>query len=332
MERQSDDTLLKARGYRATIAVGFRFYAASFRRLFKASWLMVLLYALASAVCGTLATVKVPEMVVTLFQQLTTYQGFTADTFRSYALLMGGLLMLALGGLALLALATATVLQQLKTHQETGAVGMPARWLSVSPRLMGRTAKGVLFSLLLSALPLLLVCMAVAAVAVLRPEGFERHAVTIGCTAAVVLLAIVLLALPLWPVFMKYVLKAPRSYWQTLRQDYGVALRQWGYLFVVTFLSTLAVGLVSVVITLPNSILTLANQAAQVGRLTGDPLGMPAYMTVLTAVTFLLSSFIQFYALLPLVVHQYFAYGAIEARETERRQSGITTDTPSNHL
>jgi hypothetical protein len=46
----------------------------------------------------------------------------------------------------------------------------------------------------------------------------------------------------------------------------------------------------------------------------GDPLGMPEHITLLTYVTFTLCCFIQFYVSQVMLVHNYYAYGAIEEK------------------
>ena len=48
---------------------------------------------------------------------------------------------------------------------------------------------------------------------------------------------------------------------------------------------------------------------------------MPSYMTWLTFITFLLCCFIQFYISQVTLVHNYYIYGSIEAREQERAEN-----------
>ena len=62
----------------------------------------------------------------------------------------------------------------------------------------------------------------------------------------------------------------------------------------------------------------LRQHAAHQGLLFGDPLGMPSYITTLTFITVTLCCFIQFYVSQVLLVHNYYIYGSIEAREQER--------------
>ena len=84
MEKQHDMTLMKPRSYRSVLMTGFRLYTENFRRLFKASWQMALLYAIACGAFGTLAVIKLPEMAVALIQQLTVYHGLFQETLVQY--------------------------------------------------------------------------------------------------------------------------------------------------------------------------------------------------------------------------------------------------------
>ena len=68
MEKQLDLTLMKARSYRSILSAGFRLYIENFRRLFKASWQMVLLYAIICGWLGTMIAIKIPEMMLGIIQ------------------------------------------------------------------------------------------------------------------------------------------------------------------------------------------------------------------------------------------------------------------------
>ena len=58
MEKQQDDTLMKARSYRGVIATGLRVYTASFRKTFRATWIFSLLFAVVTAAIGVLLTMR----------------------------------------------------------------------------------------------------------------------------------------------------------------------------------------------------------------------------------------------------------------------------------
>ena len=185
---------------------------------------------------------------------------------------------------------------------------------------MGRTLKGVIFTLLLILLPILLFVGLMFIVNSVSPQFTTSHLYTLAAAFLVVLLISLILALPLYYILMKYVLEAPCGYWQTLSHHYGKATRHWGSLFLVFFVSSLLVFIAITIIMMPAHILNLANQSAQAGVLMGDPLGMPSYMTILTFVTFLFCNFIQFYVSHILLIHNYYIYGSIETKEEEKKK------------
>lgn len=323
MEKQDELTLMKARSYRSVLMAGFRLYTENFRRLFKASWLMALLYAAICGAFGTLTSIKLPEMTLALMQQLAVFQAFSMETMQQYALTLaaiGGLLVLAV---ATMSLASATLLDKLQEHRDTGSITTPAHWWSVPARLMGRTVKGVLLTLLVILAPLLLFLALLALADAFSPQFTLRHLTTVTATFGVCTVVAALLALPLMHVLMKYLMEAPCGYWRTLSLHYGRGMRHWGMLLLVFFLSSLLVQLTALVVMMPAHILNFANQQAYAGQLIGDPLGMPGYILPLTFGTLMLCSFLQFYISQVTLMHNYYAYGSIEAQETEREQQKL---------
>lgn len=320
MEKLKDNSLMKARSYRSVLATGFRLYTGNFKRLFKASWQMALLYALSCGALGTLLAIKIPELTLVLMQQVAVYQGVFIQPLLQYTNSLIALLALMVLALATLSLASATILAKLKEHKETGTISTPPHWLTASPKLMGRTLKGVFSTALLVMLPFLIATAAAAVVAKWQPELLHARMWTVMGTACIVTALIAALSLPLMHVLMKYIMEAPRSYWRTLTTSYGRGMARWGMLFIVFFVSILLTQLVELVVMMPAHVLNLANQTAHNGLLIGDPLGMPSYMTALTFATFTLCCFIQFYVSQVVMVHNYYAYGAIETKEQERRK------------
>lgn len=323
MEKQHDMTLMKPRSYRGVLLAGFRLYTENFRRLFKASWQMALLYALACGAFGTLSAIKLPEMTTALIQQMTLYQGIFLETLQQYVITFLEIMGLLLVAIATLALASATILNKLKEHKDTGTITTPPHWLSASPQMMGRSLKGLFLTLLVMLLPIVLMVMAIAGAEMISHHFVLNHLITVTVTCCIGLLIIFLLELPLFYVLMKYLMEAPCGYWHTLSNSFGRGMRHWGSLFVVFFVSILLVQIVAVVIMLPAHILNIANQQAQMGVLIGDPLGMPSYMTTLTFITFTFCCFIEFYVSQVMLVHNYYIYGAIESKEQENEQQKL---------
>ena len=320
MEKNQDLTLMKARSYRSVLADGYRLYNENFRKLFKASWILAIVYALCCGAFGTLTAIKVPELTLALMQQLSSMQGFFAETAKTYALTIAGIIGLLLLAIAAMSMASATILNKLKEHKDTGTISTPPYWLTTSPAMMGRSLKGVFLTILVLIIPMLLFIGMVAITESVKPQALIGHLTTFIVALCIVCIIIVILVQPLMYVLMKYVMEAPCKYWKTLSANFGCGMRHWGSLFLVFFLSMLLVQLIGLVIMLPSHILSYANQQAHMGLLIGDPLGMPSYMSTLTFATFTLCSFIEFYVSQVMLVHNYYIYGSIDTKEQEREQ------------
>ena len=318
MEKTDDNTLMKARSYRSVLAEGYRLYNDNFRKLFKASWILAIVYALCCGAFGTLTAIKIPELTLALMQQLTTMQGFFAETAKTYVLTIFGIFGLLLLAIAAMSMASATILNKLKEHKDTDTISTPPHWLTTSPALMGRSLKGVFLTILVLIIPLLLFIGMVAIAQSVSPQAIQSHLTAFIVALCIVCILIAILVLPMMYVLMKYVMEAPCKYWKTLSANFGCGMRHWGALFLVFFLSTLFVQLLGLIVMLPAHILNYANQQAHMGLLIGDPLGMPSYMTVLTFATFALCSFIEFYVSQVTLVHNYYIYGSIETKEYEK--------------
>ncbi len=320
MEKQIDNTLMKARSYRSILAEGYRLYNENFRKLFKASWLMAIIYALCCGAFGTLTSIKLPELTVVLIHQLTAAQDIHSDTAQQYVISMTCITALLILAIATMSLATATILNKLKEHKETGTISAPPSWLKTSPNMMVRSLKGSFLTLLILLIPLLLFIGLIAVADGMKPQFVMHHLTTVSVTFFICSIIVALLSPSLFYVLMKYLMEAPCGYWKTLTNNYGRGMRHWGSLFLVFFVSFLLISLIGFVVMLPAYILNYANQLAHQGLLIGDPLGMPTYMTALTFATFALCNFIQFYVSQVMLVHNYYIYGSIETQETEREQ------------
>jgi hypothetical protein len=66
MEKEIDETLFKTRSARACIADGLHFYTGNFRRIFRATWLPILVFALISGIAESLLVVIYPLVVLAL--------------------------------------------------------------------------------------------------------------------------------------------------------------------------------------------------------------------------------------------------------------------------
>ncbi len=317
MEKKQNDILWKGRGYRRILTAGISLYTNMFRRFFKASWLMALLFALTNGALATLASIKIPELSVMILQQIIDYEGIYMESLQAYGITLLEVIILFILSLTTLALASATILHLLKEHRDSGAISIPSSWWKPSMKMMGRTLKAFFITLLIGILPFLLIMMVMGIMGKTTVSLLTEHPITTCATLSVVSLVIFIFELPLFHVIMKYLMEAPCGYMKTLRNNYRHGLRHWSMMFCVFFISILLVLLASVIIMLPGNILSMANLTAHQGLLTGDPLNMPSYMTALTLITFTFTNFIQFYVNQLTLVHNYYTYGSIETKEKE---------------
>ena len=311
---------MKPRGYRRVLSAGFRLYTGNFRRLFKASWQMALLYALSCGALGTLTAIKIPELAMALQQQLASIHGVLQETLHEYMMTLLGIMALVVLAITTLSLASAPILSKLKEHKETGTITPPPHWLTASPHLMGRSLKGVFLTLLVMLIPIVVFAAFLILAEMMNQGVIMRHLITTISALSLWIVICLLFYLPIYHVLMKYIMESPCGYWHTLGQSYPIGLRHWGLIFIVFFISMLFVMLVSLIVMLPSYILNFANQQAHLGLLMGDSLGMPSYIVPLTFTTTTLCSFIHFYVGQVILVHNYYIYGSIETREQEKQK------------
>ena len=122
----------------------------------------------------------------------------------------------------------------------------------------------------------------------------------------------------LWYMLYCFMIRRRLTMLTPTRTTVKARLRHAGQLFVVSLVTIIVCISVWLLTSVPAVILGIANMQAETGVLYGDPLGMPDYMRWLTMGVFTLSSFMQAYIYLAYFFPLRYAYGSIEADETER--------------
>ena len=307
--------LFKNRSYRGVISAGLGLYFSHFRLFFKASWLMALVFAAVFTALEMLFAVELPAITATILkQELVLRVGMSAELAQQYLMTIGGILLLVMLYVVVEALTTATVLNKLKEHHDTQTMIVPKRWFAISPRLMGRTLKGFVFTILVMMIPALIVGGMFAVL--MRFVALAPY--TLMASVSLVSLVLVLLYLPLLYVFMKYTMNVGGSYFSMLRKAYATGLNHWGHIFTTCLIGGIVIGVLGAVCCLPTTILAQAHFVSQEGFLNGDPLGMPDYITPLSLGTFFLTGFILVYLCMPMLMAIYYMYGSIESYEKEK--------------
>ena len=307
MEKEKEGILMKSRSSRACIADGFRLYLGQFKRIFRYTWMVALVFAVVNGLFGTYYVTEYPRLMVAM-------QTGSAGWSQLVSLLtvMGvGLLLV----MAVYVLYWSYVFSMLDTHKATNEMPWTPKKLHFDRKAAWRMLKAMLWAVL--------VCAVVGgigvAVAMLGKKVLPPMAATGLLT--VVLLTVGVLMVPLYYVFYKYLLTPGLKFTSVLSTGYGIGMRHLGALLAVVVVTLLVVVVVAMLLSLPMQILYLANIQAQTGLLMGDPLGMPAYMPKLTAAVFILASFLQAYVLMAEAFPLYYAYGSIETHEDERKQA-----------
>lgn len=310
MENNTELRLLRPRSLAAVISDGYRLFMGTFRSLFRSSWPVALVYALAFA----LLMGEVVNSIIPLQVALRT-GGLSASAapmplFSSFAVLFW---------LLAVALLAAQAVGILREHKSTGTIVRPARWygrLCLKPFL--RVLVVALWMLLLSVIVNLLFAGLAMAIVKLGVVGSVARSVASMVLLLVVLLIVAALCLPFYYTVMRTLLADGKVRLSPPVQGYGLGLRHWGLLFATALVVGLFTGLLTLVCELPAVIMAMANTLAYVGMAQGDPLGMPESMATLTYCVFFVAGFIQAYVHLSTLYPFYYAYGSIEQQQQER--------------
>lgn len=310
MENKKDFLLLRPRSLAAVISDGYRLFMSTFRTLFRSSWPVALVYALAFALMmGDLVNNVIP-LQVSLQSMGAPVPPLAMATY------LATLLFFILAALLL----AAQAVQVFREHAATGDVSRPQHW-------WGRLCLKPFLRLLVAEGWMLLLGIAIDAVFVGITMGILALGVvgSIGKSIASMVLLFVLLCViaafcvPFFYTVMRALLKSGKVQLAPPVQGYGLGLRHWGLLFATIFVVCLFTGILSLVCELPAVIMAAANTMAYVGLAQGDPLGMPENMVPLTYAVFFIAGFIQAYVHLSTLFPFYYAYGSIEQQEAERK-------------
>jgi hypothetical protein len=318
MDNKNELELLRTRSSSAVIRHGYRLFSGNFRKLLRSSWVAAAAYALIVSLASSYYISQLPAIVIASVAN-------AQQPALSNQLTITGLL-LALAGL-LIYVATAVLssyaVSAFAEHQASGSISSATRWY-------GRLDRKALWPTLRlygwNLIVIVLMSVVMGGVIFMAQRYMGRWA-GLGLLATATLI-IVALTLPLTFTNMKYLLTPKASYLPMLAATYGKGLRHWGRIFIVM----LVVGIVTyacILLTeLPALILYLANTQSQIGRLQGDPVGMPDYMLWMNIVVFAIAGFIQAYIFLSTLYPAYYLYGSIETEEKERQTLTPNTQQP----
>ena len=284
MEKEKDDILLKVRSSRGCISAGYRLYTGHFKHIFRYSWLAALIFALFCSVSGALMIMLPRLMPITAAIIL-----IMECLFASYGYSV------------------------LKQHQTLGSILRPAKKFSIDTHIFVRTIKCWLLVLIIY----ILVAAIMAGISYVAIKFLQLYT-AIGAISLAGLVIICLL-LPLTYITMRYILNDGMGFWKQFKIGYGVGMRRWGFIFIVVLVACIVELLLLMLLSLPATILSIANTQSMFGVAMGDPYALPSYMPALAAGTFLIIGFLQAYVMLSVLFPIYYMYGSIDAQEQEKQ-------------
>ena len=286
MEKEKDDILLKVRSSRGCISAGYRLYTGHFKHIFRYSWVAALIYALFCSVSGAMM-IMVPRLMPITMAILIIVECL----FASYGFSV------------------------LKQHQTYGSIRRPTKWFSIDTHIFVRTIKCWLCMLLIY----LLAGAIIAGMSVIAVKYLSDSAYTAVGFFTLGSLVILCLLLPLAYISTRYVLNDGIGFWKQFKIGYGVGMRRWGFIFIVVLVAAIVELLLLMLLSLPATILSIANTQSMFGVAMGDPYALPSYMPALAAGTFLIIGFLQAYVMLSFLFPIYYMYGSIDAQEQEKQ-------------
>ncbi len=126
MEKPQDDMLMKARSYRGITASALRLFTASFRKIFKATWLFTLIYSLIVSVLGTLLT----TMLLPVMLQIVALPQYKWLIAQEHLSLIIAFVVLFVLGIVVFLMICGIVAGKLKEHKDTNLITTPLRWFA----------------------------------------------------------------------------------------------------------------------------------------------------------------------------------------------------------
>lgn len=311
-KKTKDLSLFRLRSTGAVISDGYQLYMDNFRKIFRNTWLMAVVYALAVGVFSMLWLNSLAELALLLTLH-APMESITNSAAANALPLAGGFVVITLATLLL----TAFGFSILRQHREDNCITPPARWFGQwHVKTIGRTLTAGLLMVII----LLFMFAVIDTTAILLKGHLSRTALgllLVGETGIFALLLPVLFLLA-----TQYIMATDNKIMPSGRQTF----RYWGSTIIISLVVCIVIGLLSVVTELPAAVLFFANITSMSGTLLGDPSGMPDYMSWLNIVVFTLAGFIQAYIYLSALFPFYYLHGSIETQEKERAEMNKKLD------
>ena len=153
--------------------------------------------------------------------------------------------------------------------------------------------------------------------------SIDKFPLVLGLIRLGMVLLLCAFLVPMSYVFMKYMFTKGVSLRKFLKKYYITGIKHWAFLFGSAFFSLFVLGIITLFISLPGIILTIARTLSAQGEMMGDPSGLPTYFGILTYVTFAVIYFILFFISIWNVFVMYYTYGTIEKQDEEKEKHKV---------
>jgi hypothetical protein len=303
METRKEEHPLKIRSARLAIAEGYHLYMGNFRRIFRATWLPVL-------VCAVVSALYYQTMITTVTRLMAIQPQATTSWMAQHGMLTG----VSVLNFIVSVVVCSYVFAMLAAHRAEGAIPYPTRWFS-SPnaQMLKRTSVS-------AAVWIVTYIAAMVIPSGILYWGLSRQSVVTMSLGLFLMLVAIAFMLPLVYPNMRYLTTHDTRLSAILFQCYIQGLRHWGYIFSILFVELIILIVILSITMLPAIILISAGIKAQAGALMGDPIGMPSYMGWMSFLVYALSAFIQCYVVFSILFPAYYMAGNIEQQELQRNE------------
>ncbi len=293
MEGLIKEELIKRRGYIATLEAGYRFFVDNFKTIFKHMWP----YALAFGV------------VLGIFQVLqmrTTLSGGEELADAAGILIMLPLVIIA------------AVLLYGRIMMLFNEQSMKWNCIRYIKLILWLSLVAILISL-------------ISASAFLTGDSTETGMFKAGALFFLIFTVLLIVVyLPYVYPSMKYMLEPQTHFRNLIFKGWKKGFKHWGYIFVSVLLLYLCLMVMSLIISIPLGICTIAQMFSAAGVAEGDASGMPAYFSILFFLVAVLTYFVYAFVGVFSYAVIYYMYGNIEAYEREKEQQLQPIDTTAD--
>ncbi|MBR6945169.1 MAG: hypothetical protein IKH64_04380, partial [Prevotella sp.] len=260
MEGLIKEELIKRRGYIATLEAGYRFFIDNFKTIIKHMWPYALVF---GVVLGIYEIVQL-NTAISGGEDLSDVAGtliMLPILFIAIFLLDGRMLMLF--------------------------NDKPFKWNVI------RYIKLFLWLMLIMTVLTLIAGSIIAVSAVRASDDAGAGIIRAGALSILVFIALLIIVfLPYVYPAMKYLVEPQTHFRNLIFKGWKKGFKHWGYIFITVLLLYLCIMVISLIISIPLAVCTIAQNLSVSGVLEGDASGMPSYFSIIFFIVAVLTFFV----------------------------------------